>query len=328
MSKQKNINRNWAYLTSLNISVGDLVYYQSPYLRRQDKASLCVVTEVNLDPQPREDILQINNLNPHQAEFITDFCKQRDNGKYCYIKFHDASQGATPVLLIHPYYKDDYHTSNLSNHLQTVEGRTRDLAAKQLQRETHDLINNNKKDWISRFPSPLDPIDKNDRFADTYRHNYIYDEYQKEFNKHLEEQKKSSSIIVEKALQQWVKVGCDMREIRKEIINAIPFSIHPDCNPNITTTVMEDTIQIDIGYRLDDTRFGIDYFTAAGLIDWDVDERDSIIKEYNDNAPEVMGIHTHRPTEFWGTTKWLEEEVIKDLYEVRCWTRHTYTLEA
>ena len=323
----KHINRNWAYLTSLNISVGDLVYWTGTGYRNE-KANLCVVTEVNLDPQPREDILQINNLNPYEAHFVTDFCKQRDNGKYSYIKFHDATQGATLLLLIHPYYKDDYHTSRLSSHLQTVEGRTRDLAAKQLQKDTHDLINNNKKDWISRFPSPLDTVDKNDRFADRYRNNYIYDAYQKEFNKYMEEQKKSSSIVVEKALQEWVKVGCDMREIRKEITNAIPFSIEPDSYTNITTTIRQDnTIQIDVGYRLDASRFGIDYFTQAGLIDWDVDERDSIIKEYNDNAPKVMGDKTHRPEEFWGTTEWLEEEVIKDLYQLTTWWRHVYTLE-
>lgn len=323
----KHINRNWAYLTSLNISVGDLVYWTGTGYREK-KSNLCVVTEVNLDPQPREDILQINNLASYQDAFITDFCKQRDNGKYSYIKFHDASQGSTNVLLIHPYYKDDYHTSTLSNHLQTVEGRTRDLAARKLQKDTHDLINNNKKDWISRFPNPFDKEDKNDKFADRYRHNYIYDDYQKQFNSYMEEQKKSSSIVVEKALQQWVKVGCDMREIRKEITNAIPFSIHPDSKVNITTTVQEDTIQIDVGYKVDASRFGIDYFTQAGLINWDVDERDNIIKEYNDNAPKVMGDKTHRPTEFWGTTEWLEQEVIKDLYELHSWWRHTYTLEA
>jgi len=323
----KHINRNWEYLTSLNISVGDLVYYQGTGYR-ENKSNLCVVTEVNLDPTPREKIISDNNLGSYSNEFITDFCKQRENGKYNYIKFHDASQGSTSVLLVHPYYKDDYHCSALSSHLQTVEGRTSLLALKQLQKDTHELINNNKKDWISRFPNPLDKEGTNSKFADRYRHNYIYDDYQKEFNSYMEAQKASSSIVVEKALQQWVKQGCDMREIKKEITNAIPFSIDPDSKVSISTTVMDDTIQIDVGYRLDADRFGIDYFTQAGLIDWDVDERDSIIKEYNDNTPEVMGDKTHRPTEFWGTTEWLEQEVIKDLYEVRSWWRHTYTLEA
>ena len=319
----KHINRNWEYLTSQNISVGDLVYYQETgYGYRNEPANLVIVTEVNLDPTPRDQIAIDNNIASYSSEFITDFCKQRDNGKYSYIKFHDATAGSTSVLLVHPYYKDDYHTSMLSSHLQTLAGRTRSLAAKQLQKDTHELINNNKKDWISRFPNPLEKEKEEGRYRQ-----YIYDDYIKQFNSYMEEQKKSSSIVIEKALQQWVKVGCDMREIRKEITNAIPFSIQPDSKVNIATTVMEDTIQIDVGYRLDADRFGIDYFTQAGLIDWDIDERDTTVKEYNDNAPKVMGDRTHRPTEFWGTTEWLEDEVIKDLHQLTTWWRHVYTLE-
>jgi hypothetical protein len=320
----KHINRNWAYLTSQNISVGDLVYYKRPSYRNE-KANLCVVTEVNLDPTPREKIMVDNNLGSYNKEFITDFCKQRDNGKYSYIKFHDASQGSTSVLLVHPYYKDDYHCSALCDALQTPESRTAELAATQLRQDTHDLLQINKKDYIKSFPNPLDKEGKNDR----YRHNYIYDDYQKEFNSYMEAQRASSSIVVERALQQWVKQGCDMREIKKEITNAIPFSIDTNSRVNISTTVNDNnTIQIDVGYRLDADRFGIDYFTAAGLIDWDVDERDNKVKEYNDNAPDRMGDKIHRQTEFWGTTEWLEQEVIKDLYEIRSWWRHTYTLEA
>jgi len=317
----KHTNRNWAYLTSQNISVGDLVYYKHTGYRNE-KANLCIVTEVNLDPTPREKIMVDNNLGYYKKEFITDFCKQRDNGKYSYIKFHDTSQGSTSVLLVHPYYKDDYHTESLSSHLQTPDSRTADLAAQQLRQDTHDLLQINKKDYIKLFPSPLDKDKMNGRYRQ-----YIYDDYQKEFNSYMEAQRASSSIVVEKALQQWVKLGCDMREIRKEITNAIPFSIHPDSKVSISTTVMTDTIQIDIGYKLDDTRFDIDYFTAAGLIDWDVDERDNKVKEYNDNAPDRMGDKIHRQTDFWGTTQWLEQEVIKDLYEIRSWWRHTYTLE-
>ena len=322
----KHINPNWKYLTSLNISVGDLIHYRGTGYG-QDKSNLVIVTEVNLDPTPREVILYNNNLGQYNQELITDFCKQRDNGKYSYIKFHDATQGATSLLLVHPYYKDDYHISTLSSHLQTLAGRKKQLALKQLQADRYDLINNNKKDWISRFPSPLDKADKNDRFADRYRNNYIYDDYQKQFNAYMEEQCKSSSIVIERALQQWVKDGCDMREMRKEIINAIPFTTNPDSSITICNNVNDNTIQIDVGYRLDADRFGIDYFVGAGLIDWDIDERDNVIKEYNDNTPEAMGDKTHRPEEFWGTTEWLEKEVIQDLYQLNTWWRHVYTLE-
>ena len=316
----KHINRNWKYFTSLNIKVGDLIHYKGNAYG-DGKYNLCIVTEVNLDPTPREKIMVDNNLGSYNKEFITDFCKQRDNGKYSYIKFHDASQGSTSVLLLHSYYKSNYSVDSLSSRLMTPTEQASRQAYAQLVDEGREYGKQLKADWMSKYPK------EKGESKNKYHHHYIYDDYRTLCNTYLEEQEKASGICIEKGLQQWVKDGCDMREQRKTIINSIPFAADVD-DGRLTSRMYKNTCEIEIRYSVDKTKFDIPYWIEAGIIDWDVDERDTTVANMIASIPDRLKDNTLcRPEDFWGTSAWFNQQVVEDIYQINKWWGHTFTLE-
>jgi len=314
-----NNNKNWKYLTSLNLKIGDLVCvrYEEEIHRglkasgmghtTERKVDMCIVTELDLDNGYSQKEIK-NKFNQHASLM---FVKDQHNSKsYRYVGLHNPRLGSRQIYLFHPTYQHTWNERDLDH--PSLGWTTPDMMRQKekesnLRKKASAYIKNAKMDWKSKYG------------------------VMKEYNKYVEDLKANSPryagkkyqydcacwcIEKEKEIlyQKYSAVMCDLidnrwdhnpKTLRGLIEDAIPLAEKEYIN--IDVRIGREQIQYDISFKHDQ-----DY--RYEFIDWDFDERDTeynnIISNCPTNIKELVEEHYDmNPEEFWGTTEWYERNV-------------------
>ena len=328
-----NNNKNWEYLTSLNLKIGDLVcvrYEDNTYRGHkaspmghttQQKSDMCIVVELDLDNGYSQKEIK-NKFNQHAS--LTYVKDQHNSKSYRYVGLHNPRLGSRQIYLFHPTYKQSWNERDLDH---PALGWTTPAMLQQKEKErvlrnsASQYIKKAKQDWNSKFGV----MKEYNKFIEDLKVNnpryagrkYQYDcacwciEKEKEIL-----YQKYSDILIDVIDNRWDK---DPKTLRRMIQDAIPLAQKEFMNIDVRIGV--EDINYNISFKHDQ-----DY--RYEFIDWDFDERDTEYNNIISNCPTnikpyVMEHYHMDPQDFWGTTEWYEKNVKNSYHHI---SRYEYRL--
>ena len=231
----KQFNRNWDYITSEKINVGDLVWWNfgSSWNAQQDW-KLCIITDTHLNKADQKTNRQWwNYTHPsgtysRMEELNTDFVENtsRDKCKFNSITMHCPQEGKKIVVLVHPTYKEKWRTNNLNQFFMTQSQKAAKDAAK-----NHDQLCRAKsrelcKWWREENADFFDAFDKECKEANEGRVRprtyYAYDWCDGAWRNHLTDTYNADKKIYEGFMKSLESKKRSAIDVLNELNNLIP----------------------------------------------------------------------------------------------------------
>ena len=112
----KIYNKNWEYLTSLNLKVGDLVYQHTP---RKGK-DFCIVLDMELDKGTSvKDIQEKYKLSHYSGDLDMMYVQSLETGKdYRWVALFNMRTKKQTYYLFAPTYQQSNLVADLNEHTQ------------------------------------------------------------------------------------------------------------------------------------------------------------------------------------------------------------------
>ena len=262
----KEFNRNWDYITSNKLNVGDLVWWKfgHHYHHSTDKGwKLCIITDVNLDKsdqKTRADWWDYTHPSGHYNNnecLMTDYVENtnRDNCKFNSITMMCPQNSKKLVVLVHPTYKEKWRTENLENSFMTQAEKEKRDALK----AHNELVDEKKEELLSYWRDLHKDVFDDKAFQAAkaehdarrhYRTYYVFNWVKKEWDDFMEKTYKSDLKAYEATMKEAdLKVTSNVELINK-LNNLVPERM--SFSKLLNGVEIDDDVmkgRIDITYR-------------------------------------------------------------------------------
>jgi len=230
-------NSNWSYLTSDQIKVGDLVWWNFNSTWNTPDWKLCIITDVALEPAEQKSVNEWRNLIPNfwnnnlitcETGFVEN--TRRDKCKFNSFTFMCPQNSKKKTILVHPTYKQKWGTTDLSKHFMTqAHKEIRDARANH-----NALVNQKEKDlktwWREVHSDIFDGKDYQDYKENNYHPN-VYDWTRELFNNWKHNLYKDDETLFHNYIKSLDSKTCNPVMVVKDLNNLSPrLTIHKFLN--------------------------------------------------------------------------------------------------